>query len=115
MREARLLRQFAVTARIAAVLTIALPGVATLGALGAIFWLSTTWKPDVPAGPLSEAARQVSGWVDLARGGISSFLGSLASTVLGAHQLVATLFALGIAFTGVVLIDRLVGKRLLRR
>jgi hypothetical protein len=35
--------------------------------------------------------------------------------VLGAHQLVATLFALGIAFTGVVLIDRLVGKRLLRR
>jgi predicted anti-sigma-YlaC factor YlaD len=115
MREARLSRQFAATARIAAVLSVALPGVATLGVLAAIFWIGTTWKPNIPPGPLSTAAHQLSAWMDLARGGISTFFGSLTSAVFGAQQLAATLFAVGIAFTGVVLIDRLVGKRLLRR
>jgi hypothetical protein len=115
MREARVLRQFAATTRIAGVLSVALPGVAAIGALAAIFWLGTTWKPNVPPGPLSTAAHQVSTWMDLARGGISTFLGSLTSAVSGVQQLAAILFAVGIAFTGVALIDRLVGKKLLRR
>jgi hypothetical protein len=115
MREARLSRQFAATARIAAVLSVALPGVATVGVLAAVFWLGTSWRPDIPPGPLSTAAHQVSAWMDLARGGISTFFGSLTSAAFGAQQLAATLLAVGIAFTGVVLIDRLVGKRLLRR
>jgi anti-sigma factor RsiW len=115
MREARLSRQFATTTRIAAVLSVALPGVAMLGVLAAVLWLGTTWKPNVPPGPLSTAAQQVSASMDLATRGISTFLGSLTSAVFGVQQLLATLFAVGIAFTGVALIDRLVGKKLLRR
>ncbi len=87
MREARLSRQFAATTRIAAVLSVALPGVATLGVLAMIFWLGTTWKPSIPPGPLSTAAHQLSAWMDLARGGIGTFFGSLTSAASGRSSL----------------------------
>jgi len=115
LREIRVSRRFAATARLSTVLSTAFAGAVALGVLGGGYWMITASKTSSEDGLLGTAMRQASSWVAPAMGGINSFLSSVASAVLSGQQLIPTLLAVVLAFAGVALMDLLVRKRLVRR